>query len=493
LEIAPPPFYYRLKRQAKETGTNHILMMGDLNCDQSKNNNKLEQILGNSHMTQLIQEPTHITESSETILDIIATSSLDLVKEISVRAPTLSNHSGVTVTLDLKRKNERGAKRAILNYSKANWRELNEELASFDWEQIMQEPDLECMVSRWTKEYIKIVEKHIEKKHIRVDDSNKVWKTEKISRLIRKKRKAYHKLKVSNTPRNLSRFKKLKNKLQRAILREKRKQDENLNEKIHNSVGNNDKLWWKLVKQFYKKTKNSSAEQPPLLVNGKETTSDREKANAFNKYFASIASMNNTQPPLLEEAPEHEDPLNGIRITKSMVKRILQNLNPSKASGPYTISTIMLKETAESISGILARLYNYSLATSKFPSSWKVANVTPIHKKDDKFLASNYRPVSLLNISAKVFERCVHDAVFSYFQEKNILSKVQGAYMPSNSTTCQLIDLYHQINEGMDKGLECRLVFCDFSKAFDKIWHRGAVHKLKKAGIGGTLLKWFED
>jgi hypothetical protein len=65
--------------------------------------------------------------------------------------------------------------------------------------------------------------------------------------------------------------------------------------------------------------------------------------------------------------------------------------------------------------------------------------------------------------------------------------------MPNNSTTCQLIALYHQITEVLDKGLECRLVFCDFSKAFDKLWHKGAIHKSKKAGISGKLLRWYED
>ena len=137
----------------------------------------------------------------------------------------------------------------------------------------------------------------------------------------------------------------------------------------------------------------------------------------------------------------------------------------------------MLKQTSTAIAPVLTRIYNFSLATSTYPDQWKIANVTPIHKKEEKHIVSNYRPISLLDIAGKVFERCVHNEIFNYLQTKNFLTKLQGAYMPASSTTCQLLEIYHHILQAMDEGKECRLIFCDFSKAFDKIWHKGLLHR----------------
>ena len=93
-----------------------------MNCDERLKNNNVNQILDNSHMIQLVKELTNITETSANILDVITTSSLDQIKQTSVRAPSLSNHIGVAVILNLKKKRRSKAKK-VFNFARANWRE----------------------------------------------------------------------------------------------------------------------------------------------------------------------------------------------------------------------------------------------------------------------------------------------------------------------------------------------------------------------------------
>ena len=138
-------------------------------------------------------------------------------------------------------------------------------------------------------------------------------------------------------------------------------------------------------------------------------------------------------------------------------------------------------------------IFNKSLQLAVFPSQWKEANVSPLHKKDSKQLVQNFRPISLLNCAGKLFERCVFKALFNHCIENDILSKFQSAYQPGDSPVSQLLEIYDVILEAMDEGKDVRFVFLDVSKAFDRVWHKGLITKLHAIGVRGTLLKWFEN
>ena len=164
-----------------------------------------------------------------------------------------------------------------------------------------------------------------------------------------------------------------------------------------------------------------------------------------------------------------------------------------KAVGPDTISNKLLKELSTPLSSPLCDLFNFSLRRGQFPNSWKEANITPIHKKDDPSDVSNYRPISLLNTIGKVFEKIVHKHVFNFFRDNNILTSLQSGFVPGDSTVNQLVDLYNTFCKALDDGKEVRAIFCDISKAFDRVWHRGLLYKLRRAGITGSLLSWFSN
>ena len=127
------------------------------------------------------------------------------------------------------------------------------------------------------------------------------------------------------------------------------------------------------------------------------------------------------------------------------------------------------------------------------PSEWKLSNVCAIFKKGDSSLPSNYRPISLLNTMEKVFEKIIFKHLFNFFHENQFFTCCQSGFMPGDSTVNQLTYLYNTFCSALDKGLEVRVIFFDISKAFDKVWHKGLLFKLERAGIRGNLLRWLSD
>ena len=126
---------------------------------------------------------------------------------------------------------------------------------------------------------------------------------------------------------------------------------------------------------------------------------------------------------------------------------------------------------------------------------WKLANVIPIIKKGDKQLIKNYRPISLLPICGKMFEKFIFNNLYNYLNGNNLITKNQSGFRPGDSTTNQLLYLVNEIHKAFDdpKRLEIRAVFLDISKASDEVWHDGLLFKLNQNGISGSLLKLFED
>ena len=148
----------------------------------------------------------------------------------------------------------------------------------------------------------------------------------------------------------------------------------------------------------------------------------------------------------------------------------------------------MLNMAGDVIVRSLTRLFNLSLSVSVFPSMWKKANVVPVFKKNDSAVRDNYQPVSLLSCVSKLFEKAVFKYVFNVLRDTNAIYLKQYGFMPGDSTTYQLAHLYYIFSEALDNKKDIRVVFCDISKAFDRVWHTGLLAKLARVGIAGNLL-----
>ena len=177
-----------------------------------------------------------------------------------------------------------------------------------------------------------------------------------------------------------------------------------------------------------------------------------------------------------------EHNLHTITIASQEVKDVLLNLNVNKACGPDLISPRFPKEGAVTLASPFSIVFNRSLEQGYFTSFWKHGNVTPIYKKDDKSLLSNYRPITPLSQTGKTLERCVHKHMYNYVLERQMLTPFQSGFVPGDSTTYQLLHTYHTFCNAVDDDKDVRAVFCDINNAFDRVWLRGLLHKL--SGIG---------
>jgi len=210
------------------------------------------------------------------------------------------------------------------------------------------------------------------------------------------------------------------------------------NEGIRNS-----KKWWTLLKDIYSK-KDSVLSIPPLELGTKTITDDREKAEAFNNFFLEASSLDDSNA-VLPNIPIINNHLQfNFEVTEKDVLDQIQNLDIKKAYGPDGISPIFIKEGGQTIQAMLLRIFNMSLDKGEFPSFWKQANVIPLHKKESMTSVNNYRPVSLLCVSSKVFERIVFKYVFNHFKDNFIINYFQSGFQSVRCTVTQLLELYHE-------------------------------------------------
>ena len=175
------------------------------------------------------------------------------------------------------------------------------------------------------------------------------------------------------------------------------------------------------------------------------------------------------------------------------MESVLKSLPLGKAVGPDGINNRIIRELANELSYTLCSLINKTLRIGIFPDAWKDAHVCPIFKGGDSASVSNYRPISLLSCLENVSERAVFKHLYNHFHDNNILTQLQSGFIPGDSTTNQLTFLNNSFCQALDSGKEVRVVFCDISKAFDRVAHEGLLCKLKAAGISGNLLSWLSS
>ena len=147
-----------------------------------------------------------------------------------------------------------------------------------------------------------------------------------------------------------------------------------------------------------------------------------EKAELFNEFFAKQCTIidNSSEVPSIS-ALRTDKRISSAIFNNDDIDKIIQNLDPNKAHGHDMISIRMLKICGKSILKPLHLIFQSCLETGTFPHEWKKANVIPVHKKNDKQTLKNYRPISLLPICGKIFERLIFNNLFKFFIENDLI------------------------------------------------------------------------
>ena len=168
-------------------------------------------------------------------------------------------------------------------------------------------------------------------------------------------------------------------------------------------------------------------------------------------------------------------------------------MSKTKATGLDIISARLIRECTDIISGRLCDLFNKSLISGIFPDDWKCARVTPLFKQGESFDLNNYRPISVISVVAKVFERIVYDQLYNFLNSEEIISKQQSGFRSLHSTVTALLEATDSWAFNIDRGYVNAVVFLDLKTAFDTVDHEILLTKMNRCGIQGRTLDWFQS
>ena len=252
------------------------------------------------------------------------------------------------------------------------------------------------------------------------------------------------------------------------------------------------KKTWKIMKTVIVQKK---IEKKAIFnINNKTIDSGLQTSNEFNCYFVSIGPKlaSHQKPTTLNPLKSLQFNANSMgihHIEESEVVRIINSLNNS-SPGWHCIPAKLAKRVLNYYIKPLTFLINQSFHNGIFPDELKLVKVIPIYKSGSTMELNNYRPISVLNIFSKTFERLMYNKLIKFLDKYNILD--QNQFRQGHSTHHALITPVDKINKSRDNGDIVIGVFIDLK--------RHSIHsiiKLKEKvyyyGIRGNTLKWFES
>jgi len=227
-------------------------------------------------------------------------------------------------------------------------------------------------------------------------------------------------------------------------------------------------------------------------TSGDLKTDPGDIAEELNNYFSSVFTRENTLnlPPCGGQPDEDRGRLDDILITEELVMAKLKRLRADKATGADDISPRLLTEIKEDICHPLTIIFQKSLRSGEVPHDWKLANVSPIYKKDKHSEPSNYRPISLTSQICKLFESLIRDSIVDHLESNKLIGDSQHGFRRGRSCLTNLLTFLDTVTRLVDEGKNLDIIYLDFAKAFDKVPHQRLLIKLRDIGISGHLLSW---
>lgn len=277
--------------------------------------------------------------------------------------------------------------------------------------------------------------------------------------------------KTFNKPSSWQQYKDYKKRYKTAIKDAK----VNYNDRLIQSSHNPAKTMWSIINKH-------------RGVPNKQQCSDTITAEQYNDFFVNISRN------LLGSLPQSEmiDPLIIMKevarpnrdftfkeVTYNNVRDIISNLKNKKGVDLYGFNVRIIKSIKNLIIVPFTKLINLCIRENSFPDAFKKATVIPLFKKGDVDNISNYRPISLLPILSKVFEKCMATSINEYFEQNDLFTGCQFGFRRERNTTLGIIGLISHIMDSYENLLYNSVTFCDLSKAFDCVSHDLLIKKLE--------------
>ena len=169
------------------------------------------------------------------------------------------------------------------------------------------------------------------------------------------------------------------------------------------------------------------------------------------------------------------------------IEKEINNINPKKATTSNSIPPKILKKSSKVSASVSHKLFNDSIEKSDFPQNLKLADITPVYKKNDPLDKTNYRPVSILPVVSKIFERIMQKQINDFII--SFLSPYLCGYRKGFNTQHALLTLVENWRKSLDNKGFGGAILMDLSKAFDTLNHDLLIAKLHAYGFQHDALK----
>ena len=432
---------------------------------------EIENLFTSLGLSQIISEPTNFEPNKNpSCIDLIATDQPNLILDCGTRASldTFCHHQIIYCEINLRIPPPPPFERKIWHFNRANRAAIKRSMTTFPWLQHLNiNTDPNWQVKTFTEKFLNIMSNFISNETKRFVPRDPPWITKPLKTMLNRKNRLFKNYKRHRyKEQDKIRLDVFRIECQEAIATAKLSYLTSMGNKV-NDPGTSQKTYWKIINRVMNKCR--APKIPPLLINNRFILDCKEKAKLFNDFFAQQCNpiINNSVLPNFLFLTNNR--IGQITIRNDEIISLIRNINPNKATGSDGISGQMLLLCDDSAILPLKIIFRNILLTSIYPDTWKLANVTPIFKKGDKQLIKNYRPISLLPICGKIFEKIIFNNLYSYFNVNNLITKNQSGFRPGDSTTNQLLYLVNEIHQAFEnpKSLEVRAVFLDISKAID--------------------------
>ena len=420
-------------------------LMGDFNVDLLKSNDNnaagdFYNMFSSYFFTPFVLQPTRLR--SKTLIDNIFLNSLDYRSYSGNLLFELSDHLTQFLFLEGFSK-ERSLpevnmfKRNYKNFNDAEFEEIV--INGIDWDEIcmfrLRNPNVSV------KNFFDTINFHLDEMapFEKVTPKNyrlmlKPWITSDILKKCDERNDLLKKIKSETDPIVLSNLRQQYKMLRDSITNEKRENKRvHFAEKFLENKDNSSKIWKEIRSLVNLKPSKSSSIK--ILDENEKLTSDSGKiANIFNEHYATLGSKVQQKIPTQEGDYNFyldKRDKNGKRYINpdgctfylspagpAEIEKIIDEINVKKSTGPFGVPVFLLKKFKNFFSVWLSELVNLSFETGIFPDVLKVAKVNPLHKKDSKIDHRNYRPISLLSVISKIFEKLIYKRIYFYLDQK---------------------------------------------------------------------------
>ena len=304
--------------------------------------------------------------------------------------------------------------REIWHYRETNRRLIRRAIKEFNWERAFSNTNVNEKVDIFNRTILNILSNFIPNETIVCNDKDPPWFNNRIKNLIKEKNATYKIFRHNkDNPDLIYHLKFLHERLSTTVESSKGRYYARITNRL-NHTQKSSKTYWCLLKTFLNNKKVPLI--PPLFHKIRFITDFKEKAELFNSFFSGQCSLLKNCSKLPTNLRYVTDKrLRTINFTTHNIEKIIVSLNPDKVHGHDNISIRMFKICGNNIRNPLELIFKQALTTGVFPSEWKKGNIVPCYKKGDKQNIKNYRPVSLLPICGKIFDRLIFNEIFSFF------------------------------------------------------------------------------